>query len=272
MERHIIRIKDIDIHYRKTGQGPILFLLHPSPRSSKVFEPFMNFLSDQFTVFAFDLPGYGFSDALPVAPISLQDYLPILDGFFSAFSVKKFNIYGSATGAQLAIAYGKVYPQKVNYLFLDNAAHFEDAQKAAIIQDYFPDFSPQVDGFHALKIWNHIKDSFLFFPWFDYKNGKKLSNGLPPAQIMNEVLIDYLLSGKNWDSAYRLAFEHEKGENVVSLECKTIVFKWLGGIMLNFVEQLLAFDLPQNIEVKEISAMPQLRYEEMKHTFLNKIS
>ena len=268
MERHLICIDGVHIHYRKIGQGPLLFLLHPSPRSSKMYEGFMKILSDQFCIIAPDLPGYGFSDPLPNKVETVYDYMPTLNGFFSHFSAGSFQIYGSATGAQLAIAYGLTHPDSVKCLYLDNAADFTDKQRNQILAGYFPDLSPNLEGGHLIKTWYHIRDSFLFFPWFDYKNGKRLINGLPPVSVLQECMLDYMLAGQNWDSAYKAAFGHEKAEQVQSLSCNVIIFRWVGGIMLEFVDQLLDNQFSSNITIEEIPPSMQERYEGMKKVFV----
>jgi pimeloyl-ACP methyl ester carboxylesterase len=267
MERHIILIDNVHIHYRKKGTGPFLFLLHPSPRSSKIYESFMNILSDNFCVIAPDLPGYGFSDPM-LNPINdIYDYVSIMINFFRSFTHKPINLYGSATGAQLAIAIGLTEPLQIKNLYLDNAADFSDLQRNYILSEYFPDLTPKEDGGHLIKTWYHIRDSFLFFPWFDYKNGKRLTSGLPPASVLQETLVDYLLAGKNWDSAYKAAFSHEKAEKVLGLRCRTTLFRWKGSIMLEYIDQLLMNNFDQNIQIEEIPAPIAYRYKAMKDIF-----
>ena len=54
------------IGYRRFGEGPPVVLLHASPRSSATLLPLGLRLAKRFTVFAFNSPGFGWSDPLPV--------------------------------------------------------------------------------------------------------------------------------------------------------------------------------------------------------------
>jgi pimeloyl-ACP methyl ester carboxylesterase len=271
MKKNFIESRDIQIQFRSAGQGKPLVLLHASPRSSKVLEPFGNLLSADYQVIIPDIPGYGMSDALPIAPKSLNDYLPYFQAFFQKLGFQKFALYGTATGAQLSIAYALAYPNEVECLFLDNAAHFTQAQYEQIVGQYFPDFSPQPDGSHLIKLWQHLRDACLFFPWFDAQTGKRLSNGVPPAEILNEMALDYLIAGKNWDSAYRLAFAHERAEKIQALQVPTLVFRWQGSILLEYIEQLIMQGLPANVQVVDIPATMSERLAKMQEIIRNSL-
>ena len=77
IERHVRRVGGICMQYREAGMAntradtPTLVLLHASPRSSAMFEPWMQTLSLNWRVLAIDTPGYGGSDPLVTAPTRL---------------------------------------------------------------------------------------------------------------------------------------------------------------------------------------------------------
>lgn len=260
--------KEIQIHYRYAGKGAPIVLLHPSPRSSKTLEPLGDSLATDFQIIAPDLPNYGESDTLPFQVQTLYDYVPYLKAFFEGLGLQKFSLYGSATGAQLAIAYALTHPQDIQHLYLDNVAHFTEEQYQSIVPQYFPEFSPQIDGTHLVRLWQHLKDSFLFFPWFDYQHGKRLHTGIPPAEIVNQMCIDYLKAGKNWDSAYRAAFLHERAEKVKALTVPTTLFRWKASILLEYIDQLIAQGLPAHIHVLDTPESILVRYEAMKSAMM----
>lgn len=247
MERKITKINGINIHYRQAGNGPFLFLFHPSPRSGKMMEALMTVLQPHFTTIAPDTPGYGYSDPLPERATALYDYLPALNQFICQFTDEPVDIYGSATGAQLAIAYGLKHPEGVRKLWLDNCAHFNPDQTDYLLPRYFPDFSPKEDGSHLPLIWQHVQDSCLFFPWFDKKDENRIAGQLPPAGIIQSIVNDYLLAGPHYADAYRGAFMHERAENLQQLTCPATIFRWLGSPILLYINQLLTHPFPPNI-------------------------
>ena len=115
IQRHMHRAAGLQWHYREAGAGagPVLVLLHPSPRSSAMYEPWMQVLAPHFRVLAIDTPGYGGSEPLPLplvtAPSTLRDYIGPLRDLLQTIAGPRYMLYGSATGAQIAIAYANVY-------------------------------------------------------------------------------------------------------------------------------------------------------------------
>ena len=56
---------------RREGRGPVLLLLHGTGSSSGSWRDLIPILSDRFTLVAPDLPGHGFTSAVPLGPSSL---------------------------------------------------------------------------------------------------------------------------------------------------------------------------------------------------------
>jgi pimeloyl-ACP methyl ester carboxylesterase len=263
MESKFIKIDGINIHYRKSGSGPVMVLLHPSPRNSKMMEPLIHLLADSFTVIAPDTPGYGYSSPLPKRADSLYDYVPYLHQLIKKITDQPVKLYGTATGAQLAIAYSLIYNEHVQHLYLDNAAHFDEEACDVILKNYFIDLSPQADGSHLQKLWQHVCDGCLYFPWYDKNEANKIAAALPPAAAIQNIVNDYLLAGENYTDAYIAAFKHERAEKVQALKCSTTIFKWLGSPVLKHIKRLLEFKLPDNIKIVETAVNTKKRFEEM---------
>lgn len=60
MEEHFLPIAGGRIFYRKWGQGPqLLIAVHGYAADSRMFEALAQYLSDQFTIYAIDLPFHG---------------------------------------------------------------------------------------------------------------------------------------------------------------------------------------------------------------------
>ena len=270
--RHLLDIEGQYWHYRKAGAGPVVFLLHASPRNSAMFCPLMELLSPYFTVIAPDTPGYGLSDALPNQPNALGDYLPYFKKFFDqiAPSATPFTIYGTATGAQLGIAYAYTYPDEVGHLYLDNAAHFEDAARDEIIQHYFPDLSPQADGSHLQQVWKMASGFFNYFPWFKNDEAHRVSTHAPTVGMVHTAAMEFLGAGPRYAAAYKAAFEHEKAENLAKVTRPTTLFRWKGAILLPYIDDLSQRGLNANVQVVETEAAAAERYagivERMRRT------
>lgn len=264
IEKRFVQVGEIYIHCRIAGSGPALVLLHASPTSSAMFEPFIELLAPYFTVVAPDTPGYGLSDNLSAPPEDIQTYTSVLHQFFSELGLKRFAIYGSATGAQLAVRYGLTYPEQVTHLFLDNTAHFSDKQRNSILSKYFPDLTPTADGSHLKQLWKITRGIFTHFPWFSDRPEDKLEQALPPPVVLQMVANDFLQSVAHYDWAYHAAFVHEKAEYVQALEVASTLFYWEASIIRPYIDQLLSFSFPDNISVVNIPKDRTERLQEMK--------
>jgi pimeloyl-ACP methyl ester carboxylesterase len=247
---------------REKGSGQKLVLLHASPLSSVMFERLAPMLSADIQIVAPDLSGYGGSIPLPFSPQSIDDYLPILHDFFHHIGFEKFMLYGTATGCQVAIAYALRYPEDVLHLFGENACHFEEEERNTILERYFPDPTPTLDGSHLKKLWEMCLKTNVAFPWFEVADDDpRLANvPLPIVQIMfNETL----KAGAGYDLAYRAAFAHERAEKVQSLLVPATFLIWSGSILKPAMERLASFPMPKNVRFERCDGDLAQRYERL---------
>lgn len=251
------------IAFRVYGQGPPIILFHPSPNNASMLHPFACILAETHTVICPDTPGYGLSDQLPLDEPSMTDYVDRFNALFNEIGLTTFAIYGSATGAQLAIRYGLEFPDKIKHLYLDNCAHFTDHERTDILKHYFPDLRPKEDGTHIQQIWEIATNLFKYFPWCFQTAEYRLNTPPIPIEIINKVAIDYLLAGKNYHKAYRAAFMHEKVEFIQQLKVDTTIMRWQGSILKPYTDRLFTFDLPLQVRQRVISPMSKDRYAEM---------
>ena len=266
VERHLRRVGALQWQYREAGghhAGPPLVLLHPSPRNSAMYEPWMRMLAAHGRVLALDTPGYGGSDALSAPPGSLADYIGPLHQLLQEVAGPRCVIYGSATGAQLGIAYALAQPQAVAHLMLDNAAHFDDDECDRILARYFPDLTPRADGGHLATAWQMCAQMTEFFPWFETDEAHRIAARPAPADVVHTGVLELLAAGPGYASAYRAAFAHERAAKVQALTVPTTLLRWQGSILLRHIDRLLGFTLPPQVAVVDIPAPMAERYAAM---------
>lgn len=261
----------IRFHYRVMGVGKPIILLHASPRSGKMLKNLGKMLSESFQVIIPDLPGYGFSEVIPQKVENLYEVIPYINAFFEALNLEKISIYGTATGAQLGIAYALTYPEKVEHLFLDNPAHFSEEEYEQISEKYFIDLKPQSDGSHLINLWNHVQQSMMYFPWYDHSEEAQFNKIMPPDATVADTVKEYLVAGERYHELYRAAFLHERVEKMQQLTVPTIIFKWKASILLKYIDRLLTFELPKNISGVETEKDMNDRYLKMVEIINNKI-
>ncbi|WP_350284621.1 alpha/beta fold hydrolase [uncultured Croceitalea sp.] len=263
-----VTLENKKLHFYMLGSGPALVMLHPSPSSGETLIPLANHLASHFTVFCVDTPGYGKSDALTEPPTGLSDYTVFLHRAFKEIGLNKPAMYGSATGAQLAVRYGLEYPDEVSHIFLDNAAHFDDDLAEKILEHYFPDLTPQLNGCHLTDIWMIVSQMFQYFPWCFTTKEYALNRQQMPLFVLQMVAMDYLKAGAAYDAAYKLAFQHERGEYVQQLKVPTTIFRWNNSIITKYVDQLLTYDFEDHIQALMIDGDATERTKKMV-SFMN---
>ncbi len=78
--RHTWTFEGLGIHYDKTGEGPPLLILHGWGSNAQVMLPVARQLSDRYTCYVPDLPGFGRTPA-PDQPWHLDDYIRLTKQF-----------------------------------------------------------------------------------------------------------------------------------------------------------------------------------------------
>ena len=263
MEQKFITVEGIKIHFRILGKGEPIVLLHASPRSGKMLENFGKMLSEHFTVIIPDLPGYGFSESISQKVETLYDVVPYLKSFFEKLYLSKPSIYGTATGAQLGIAFALTHPSEIKNLYLDNPAHFSKDEYQKIAENYFVNLKPKANGSHINTLWNHVRESMMYFPWYDHSPENQFSSLEPSPAIIADTLKEYLVAGDRYDELYRAAFLHERVEKIQQLSVPTVIFKWKASILLKYIDRLLSFQLPDNVRVVQTEKDILERYKKM---------
>ena len=248
-------------HYREAGAGQPLIMLHPSPLSGGFLEPLIERFSSRVRVLAPDTPGYGRSDPLPQPGEDLSAYVDWLRRFQDELGLPCSGLYGSATGAQVAIEFARAHPDRVAFLVLENAVHFTDEEREWILADYFPDMTPRADGAHFERAWEMSARLFQRFPWFDDRPESDLGLPTPPVEVINATAIAYLLAGPDYQRAYRAAFLNEHAGRLQAVPCPTRVIRWQGSILRRYADRLDDFDWPVHIRMVHCGPDPGQRFE-----------
>lgn len=97
-----VSVGDLEVGYRRAGDGRPLLLLHGAVSDSRVWRLAVESFADEFTVVAWDAPGCGrSSDLAPGA--RMADYADCLAGLIGAIGLAPFDVVGHSWGATLAL-------------------------------------------------------------------------------------------------------------------------------------------------------------------------
>lgn len=258
--------KLLNLHYRSCGDktAQAVVLLHPSPLSSAFVQPMLQMFGEKHYAVALDTPGNGDSDALEAHNPGLVDFVECLDSFIEALGLGSVILYGNATGAQIAVEYSKAHPQKVSRMILENAAIFEDHEREAFYQHYFPDLTPTECGGHVSQIWNITENLYQRFPWYDSESGLASKLPKPSAAMLNLTAMDYMKAGQSYDRAYKAALENERPEQIKSVTVPTSIILWEDGLIYPYSARLKTVDLPDNITLVEAASGLENRMDALR--------
>lgn len=122
------RFLDVDgmtVHYRVTGQGEPILLLHDANSSLQTWAEWTTVLSGKYQVISVDLPGFGLTGPHPRGSYSAFMYANFLEQFVNQLHLNTFDLVGNGLGAQVAWFYASEYPDRLHKLVLLDAPGFE---------------------------------------------------------------------------------------------------------------------------------------------------
>ena len=229
--RHYVAVGGRQVHYRRSGEGPPVVLLHSSPQSSAFVVPVMRAISGGLTAIALDTPGYGESDPLVIADPSAADYADASLEAIDALGIGRCGLYGTHTGAHIALEVARRHAQRVAVLILDGISAYTAEERAEMLANYTPPFEPRADGGHLPWAWQHTRDQVLFYPWFRWEKAHRLDADMANADYIHEVVLAKMAAGDGYRTGYRAAFSHVVGEAIAEVEVPTVVLGKPGDIL-----------------------------------------
>lgn len=128
-ESSILHVEGMPLHYRLTGKGPVLLLLHGVGSSLHTWEGWHQVLGQDFRVLSIDLPSFGLTGPNPKNDYSVEMYMQVIDALLSELKIDKIFLGGNSFGGFLAWSYAVHKPAKVRKLLLLDAAGFGTDRK-----------------------------------------------------------------------------------------------------------------------------------------------
>ena len=108
----------IQLYSEERGCGEPLILLHGNGENGGYFERQLPAFSQLFRTIAVDTRGHGRSPR-GTAPFTLEQFADDLRAFMDEKSIQRAHLLGFSDGANIAMAFARKYPQRVNRLVLN---------------------------------------------------------------------------------------------------------------------------------------------------------
>src|ERR1700758_5545932 len=112
-----VKVDGLSIFYREAGpkNAPIILLLHGLPSSSRMFEPLLSRLSDQYHLIAPDYPGFGHSDWPSPKEFSytFDNIAKLMNHFVDTLAISKYTLYMADYGGPVGFRMVLEHPERV---------------------------------------------------------------------------------------------------------------------------------------------------------------
>jgi len=206
ISRHYLTIKGPKsqrrVHYRKAGNGPVLLMVHQSPRSSAEYEDLMMMWGKHFTCIAPDTPGFGQSDPLPLPNPEIDDFADAIVEFAEAAGIDSILGYGFHSGGIILVTAMKRYKEMFRGLAIGGYAIWNEAERVKLGPPYIPPNPPKAFGEHLTWLWNRILEQSWYFPWFEPIDANRMVNAHDDPARIDLIIREMLDSG----DVYRLGY------------------------------------------------------------------
>lgn len=113
----IVRTRDLDIAFERVGDGPPVVFVHGAGDDSRIWQPQLAALADEFTVVAWDEPGAGRSSDTPRG-FNLRGYASCLGALIDALALGPCHVAGLSWGGTVALELYRCRPELAATLIL----------------------------------------------------------------------------------------------------------------------------------------------------------
>jgi len=243
------------VHFRYGGRGPVVVLLHGSPRSSAQQAPNIDWLGEHFTVIAPDIPGNGNSTALPQATPEIPDFANALADTLSALGIERCGLYGQHSGAKIALRFAADHADRAAVTVLDGLALGGEPPSRRFLERNLPAFEPTADGAYLALWWRRALDTHRYFPWFEQTAGTRLRRALPDDVELHDYVTDLFMSGQHWTETYSAALRFVAAPDLQRLRSAAVLLYRDDDVLASSLDHLPQ-PLPARCSVERIP--PQL--------------
>lgn len=153
-----IEVNGVRLAYDRRGNGTPMLLLHGFPLDHNLWDEVVPLLENQFDLILPDLRGFGKSSTVD-SFYSMEDYASDIAALLDHLGIQKAAIVGHSMGGYIALAFARLYPERISGLGLvssqvladvperkegryKSAAEVADKGIASVVETMTPKFTP----------------------------------------------------------------------------------------------------------------------------------
>lgn len=147
-EEKIEIVNGLKVNYKIAGNGPALLLLHGYTLSGKLWNPFIEKFSQNFTVIVVDLPGHGKSDEVK-GKYTFEKFAEVIIEFLDKLGINEINAVGHSGGGMTILNMAKQKTGLVKTMTLIGCTHkFTEEGIEFTKHDTFENLSEELKVFY----------------------------------------------------------------------------------------------------------------------------
>ena len=214
-----------NVHVRMDGDpaNPPVVVLHPSPGSGDTCQDLILDLARDHFVIAPDMPGNGHSDPPGAQQPDIAFYAAPLAEALTALGIERPVLYGSHTGACLAVELAAARPDLPGGVVADGIPDLTEDERADILTNYMLPLTPERNGEHLIRAWHMLRDMQLYWPW--YRDEAEHARDTAPSapERLHHLFLQMLKSGETYELAYRAAFRYDAAPRLGQTTAPTVI-------------------------------------------------
>lgn len=208
LEASTINVGELDIaylHNRKTNNGDTVVLVHGFAANKDNWTRMAGKLTDEFNVYAIDLPGHGDSSKPMDLGYRLEQQVSHLARILKALNIETMHMMGNSMGGAITALYAATYPEQIKTAVLFNPAgilEYHNELTELVLAGDNPLIPTQSGDFERLVDFAMEEKPFIPWPILGVMEEKAIAN-----QDINKVIFaDIREAGLNSD--FRDAIKH----------------------------------------------------------------
>ncbi len=240
--RGFVDVPGGQVHYREAGEGAALplVLLHPSPGSGKMLTPLLREMARTRRTLALDTRGNGDSTALDLPDPGIEDFAAATLEALDALGIARFDLYGSHTGASIAMETAILAPGRVRRLILDSMGLWSPEQRESHLARNSPQVAPDLIGSQFNWAFHYCRDQYLFWPWYERTAAARRATGLPEPEVLHDFVVEVLKALGTYHLSYRAAARHPKRERLKLITVPTLATSAPTDMLMQYLDDVAA--------------------------------
>ncbi len=197
--RGFLNIPEGQVHYRYrslpgSNRGPLL-MLHGFPSSAWILQPYVARMGSERPTYAFDLMGMGDSTGLAKPDPGIDDLARAALHGLDKLQIETCDVYGTLTGARVAMEMALLAPGRVRKLILDEPGVQPPEEIEEFLARYMPSLEIDQEGSQYQRIFTFCRDAYVWFPWYRRKlETQRNWVDLPSAEVLHLKTMEILKS------------------------------------------------------------------------------